>query len=1771
MMKRLQQWKRALALLAACMMAFTLLPAGAFAQMAEEPFSFAVQWTDAQGAVQSAPAARMTYEGFTDCFWVQVPQDAPLDALTLQALDLTGVYTFDLNGQVLPPMLDAGASLTNTEPAVVTGVTADGLSTTLVYLYVSTFTALPDPPQQLPAQEALVTVKYQTADGQAVASDTYEQLADGVHEVFAWPEDLQQGYELTGSMSQTVTVQGGVATPAEVVFIYQQAQQPAPVSVEVTVRFVDENDLPLAQDQVLELGEGAHTVSALQLDGYQLMGEASRVVIVTAEGASETLVTFRYQSLATEIPTEAPTMIPTQAPTEIPTEIPTEMPTEIPTQAPAQALLTVRYLDLAGNPLADAQTFFLEDGTYPVLALQLDGYQLVSDEAVLVNVAGGVAVPAAVDFYYQPAQTQAPTESPTEMPTQIPTEAPTEIPTEIPTEAPTQAPTSPDGKEYVTEVCVRYWSDEGEIVAEDTYQKLVEGENIVTPDPQDLLENFVLMEPYSIVVTVKNGVADQATVVFYYEYQSQPIQVFTPVPSLEPTQAPSAPQVVPVTVTYLNADDGTAVAESTQAACQVGQTTMVSPAIDPELLGLELVSDGQVAVYVDENGVASPGEVVFLYRLASAGTDAVQLPVWYYSKDRNVAIASPTTFTCYPGENQVTPNPIDMPAGVYELADDAVKIVTLTENGLSQDHVVFYYQVAPVQVTVRYVCDGKEIWASEQVSCPAGSTAITPNTQGLDPDYALSGAETVNVWVDENGADPAEVTFTYTYTPSKPAPKVAFVNVDYVGADGSVFYNTVATCFENAANRVEVDWNAAAASGYAQIDLQGDAAYDVTVDENGVASPAQITFTFGHAAQATQTPAPAVEEGLVPVYYRTREGQDVASRQMVQCQVGNNLVEANPVDLRDGYVLDDESEKYVTLDEAGTATPAEIVFYYKALPQATASPLPYTVEPMDGYGYPTGNGTNFRNVPSTSASEVLRQVDKSDLAHVSGRLENSQGEEWYLVEFDDQQGFIKGSVLRLLSEEEIAALFHYTLAPTQEPTPAPTPIPDGVAIDLWAYTNAGSVGFRKEAKVNNSTLIKRVDKNTKLWVYSSETIDDQKWYNVMVNGREGFILAEYVTLYSREESEQLQAQFASPMPTQEPTPSPTPEMTATPEATATPAPTTAPESAAPSPTQTAAPTQTIAPTATPAAYKGYAITQWQVALRTGVTEDTTIEWLSADSLVYVSAQTYVDGAAWSSVQAMASRNFGFVADEALRYITAEEAQPYLDRLQEPQPTATATPAPVQQEGYAMTLGDGVPLRAFPDALGEIYLLIPYGQVAMVRGQAYVNGETWHMVQYNGQWGYVREDQMRMLSQAEAEAYLQSQQATPIPDVTAAPTTEPISENSMSSYGHVQSNAKVNLRAQPSKSAQRLRLLDNNAFALVLGTVTNSEGTWYHVSQAGTEGYIHGDYFKALTLGELTAFLQSKEYLDANSSSSSTGSNSDQIQPVEDYNKTVWKNPALNVSYEPFNPYATPTPNPEQLPTATATLAPTASPSPTPELAPVGIETPAPTEKTGGGSLLPLVLGLLAVGGLGGGAYYVIKSKENERRREAVRAQQAQRARAAAQPQTQAARNNFASQGQNPAARQNAAAQPQTQAARQTPAAGQMRPYGQQSAPFMPPSASPRPAQPGAAQQAQNQAARLSQDTNPYRPVTQRQADAYRAAQVSGETQRYRPVQPGAAQQADAQATQAYQPVSRTASAQDSPYRPAQPQQPAAPAQTNGTASAAQRHRRSERHQNQDRS
>ena len=1706
---------RILALLLALMIVLPLGVGSALGEMnMNVQYFITVSWIDGNFISHTAQANPVQIPGYEDCYWVQVGRDAPMDGLQLDIADFSGQYAefSPAPGTLLPPVADAGDSIDMGDRYVeIMAKTADGQPGALIYLYVSTVTDSP----MLPP----------------------------------------------------------VVTEAP----------PAPVQpVSVNIHYVDEQGTRIADSTTQVVEEGTWPVYANPInlpENYHLNGNNYQNVTVGQFGADMTDVYFYYRY-------EKPVVQPVS--------------------------VNVHYVDEQGTRIADSTTQMVEEGTWPVYANPInlpENYHLNGNNYQNVTVGQFGADMTDVYFYYR-------------------------------YEKPVVQPVS---------VNVHYVDEQGTRIADSTTQMVEEGTWPVYANPINLPENYHLNGNNYQNVTVGQFGADMTDVYFYYRYEvpatpaptqgtirvrllevssnrelyaydtqvtlgqvndiyadlsrlpgeyvpagdvwlqievdafgnANPAPVFyfisnaTPVPTQAPapTETPFVAQPARVPVLYLSVEDGLPVAMDGTAVCQPGQATDVYPNPVNLIDGFVLVSEPVITVHVDAFGQPDQSEIVFLYQNVGGGEEqptvtSQDITVWYYSLDMQ-QIASPTRFTCFPGVNQVSPAPFDLKAG-YELIGDSVQYVELNENGLSATDITFYYQQvyrptpAPVDVRVQYLStDGFAVAQEQYVSCAWGQdTLIQANPRDLLADYVLEGSAQATVRVDDQGASPNPVIFYYRYVPNVPAPKIALVPVKYVRPDGvTAFYTYTETCVEGMDNIIRVDLSRME-PGY---ELASDAQVQVVVNSDGSFYPTEVVFQFRNEVNA-----------YVTVYYQDFEGRNVASYQQQLCFVGNNSIMAQPLDLQGGYTLIGDNTQNVVLSQDGMLTPGAVVFRY----QYTATPLPGTPTPFpfeytaqNGYCYPKNDNINFRSEPSTALNtSIISQVSRRDLAQIRGRVRNAQNEIWYHVSIGGQEGFLKETVVRVLTDAEVAALFNYTLAPTQVPTPAPTPIPDGAAIDRWALTNAGGLNFRREPKTGNN-VIRQISKNARVWVYSSQTVDGEKWYKVQVNGTEGYLMAKYLNVYSQQESDLLQQQLASPMPTQVPPPTQAP---------------TLPPTQIPLYTPTLMPTQipTLAPTATPAPYRGYAITLWMAALRTGISQgdESVLEMLPADSLVYVEWQNTVEGVTWSSVQSMRTNARGFMLHEGLRPITAEEASYYLNAMQ---PSQTATPEPIQEEGYAMTLGDGVPMRSFPDTNGEIMQLLPYGAVVSVRGQMYDGGTGWHMVQYNGDWGFIRQDQLRMMSQAEVDAYEQSVMTTPLPIPSQAPTAAPITQDSLSSYGHVKSNSgRVNLRSNPSTDSTRIRLLDNYAFALVMGTVETEDGIWYHVSQAGTEGYISGEYFKVLSLGELSQFLQSKEYLNANQSntSSSTGNTTTQIQPVEDYNQTVWQNPALNASYEPFNPYVTPSPNPEVLPTATPTRAPT--PSPTVYIAPVGplsgLNTPAPTTTRQGGSPWPWVLLVIALAGIGAAVYaYNIHRKNEQRRRQAMRAQQARQARAAAAAQPQMRR------APNQSMQATRAYQAPPSASYMPPQGGSPRPaqmprpdYTSQGTGRFPRTQAPAPQQGG-----------VPATTNPFRPVTQRQADAYRASleararkqaeggeaqgyahpSVRQETQRFDPAQANASLQQSQrfapvrQETQAYQP----ARAPQAPQAH-QPSQETRTYQTFGAAQSPvthQRQRRADRYQN----
>jgi len=1304
------------------------------------------------------------------------------------------------------------------------------------------------------------------------------------------------------------------------------------------------------------------------------------------------------------------------------------------------------------------------------------------------------------------------------------------------------------------DITIQYVDASFQVLATET-RTLQPGANTVRPDAAHVPAGYTLTGQGEYTVTVSSQGADQPLITFVYE---------APAVVTEPPVQP-----VDITIEYIDTDFQPLGSET--RTLQPGASTVrPDPSYVPE--GYTLTGQGEYTVTVTAQGADQP-LVTFMYEAPAVVTEppipSVDITVEYVD-EAGLPVADSQRKTLQPGTTTLSADPVNLLPG-YVLTSPGSVEVTVDRNGASVNPVRFIYKLSPpvsqpVTIVIRYVdASGAPVASPGEVTLGEGKHPVSPAPADLMEGYALmEGEDAVKyVTVTNNTASPEALQFVYAQavaaspTPP-PAINVPLVSVVYKTETGLVLYSLTVPCREGEETVIPVDLSRV---DTAVFELVGEASYTITVDAAGNPSQREVVFLFKDISVKTAT---------IQVHYRDESGRTLAPSQSLTLQAGTIQVEPSPEGLPAGYTLQSASPVEVTLSQSGALSHEEVAFIYALPPTPSPSPavtaeptaLPFDVTTMDRYAYPTGDNINFRSSPdSTLKDNIIATLSQKDLAHVLGVVKNRQGEDWYLIEVNGQEGFLKATVARLLEFNEVAAIFGWTPTPSPKPTPSSDPMTDGEIIDRWAeVTSRGGVNFRARP-TTSSTLLSKLETGERFWVYTQQTVGQDVWYSIMANGKTGYVVASYTRLFTQQESEQYQAVLASPMPY-----------------AATPTPTLAPETAAPA---TASPTPALAPTVspTPAAYHGPALTIRQTALRTGVSrqDEPVMEILETGALVQVWSQTWIGSEGWSQVQVMADKQVGYVPNAALRYIDEQEAAYYLAQLA-PQPTISLSPTrqPDQRTGHSITRGQNVPLRTFPDTNAQILSLLDESVVVAVRGQEYVAGTTWDLVQHGSDFGYVRSDQLRVLSATEEQNYLDSLR-TPTP--APASTPQPVTLNSPSSYGYVTAD-RVRLRSGPSTTSTDIKMMNKDAFALIYGSSVEADGTWYHISQDGTVGYIRGDYFSVLPMGQLASYLSSPAYLNANTANlpaQGTYQQPGQITPLENYNATVWQNPSLiNASYEPFNPLGSPTPAVEAIVSPT----PESSPSPTPTLLTVeGFEEPPEEKKGGGFNTVLLTVGLLAV--LGGGGYYAYHLYNQNQKRAAARAAQrrAQAAQQAGQPQTRpAAPSPYAPP--RPGAQGTQAYRPQGAPPQQP---GQP-PAQQGTQVFRPQGAPPQqPGQPPAQQGTQTFRPQGTPPQQPGQPPAQQGTQTFRPqgtppqqpgqSPVQQGTQTFRPQgappqQPG--QPPVQQGTQTFRP--QGAPPQQPGTQPYQPARPATPP-VEGTQPQAdqtpteQRRRRSDRHGN----
>lgn len=1236
-----------------------------------------------------------------------------------------------------------------------------------------------------------------------------------------------------------------------------------------------------------------------------------------------------------------------------------------PTQAPVQPVpVPVRYVDEYGAVIYETSVLCYPDQPNAVLADMnaIPGYNITSNGWVDVWVDAYGANPSSVIFQCERIVVETP--------------------------APTEIPVQP------VDVPVLYVDEYGQVL----YQTSVvcqPNRDTTIQARADVVPGYRIVGDTRMIVWVDSHGAAPSSVVF----QCEQIVVETPVP----TEKPINPVNVPVV--YVDAYGNTIY--QTSVRCYPDQPTSVLADMNV-IPGYNVVSQGWVDVWVDENG-AHPSSVVFTCEPVIVATEVpvqpVNVPVLYVDEYGRTIFE--TSVLCQPFQDSTIRASADDVPG-YQIVGESRKIVWVDAHGATPATVVFTCEqiVVPteapaqsVRVSVFYMDAQNNVLHETSILCPPNQTTTIVADANAVPGYQIRGQSWADVWVDVNGAVPEVVVFdcepivTATAAPSN---KPVSIPVIYRDSSGAVVYETTTVCNPNGVTAVYAD--AGVVPGYTII---GEKWVDVRVDASG-AVPATVIFEC--VKNETSAPSVTVASAQVMVVYQTERGLPLDT-QFVTCYSDRkNIITPNSV-MVSGYQLTSQESFTITVNEQSQPSQQLVTFVYREVP---VGPVEAQVEIVYQY----------LGVTTVQYSQTVREGEANRIAPDLNRIP-------------------AGYTLQDASPVTVTVAHDGSVQPdcvvfALEQLPVETPIPQGEMINRLGQINAARTAVRRVPSLSGNDPVQRLAKGTMVYVLREElNASGESWMRVLIDGQQYFILSSLLDVLTSRESElYMSSLFATPVPPMTADQLDHPQGTQPGEPTPEMLPTLTPAPWFPEllPTQipTAAllpdmPTQKPTATPTPAPYYGYALTTQRVALRTtiGNRETDILMLLEPNTLVVVTQPGYdpATGEPWSVVTTL-DFAMGMLPDSSLRRINDQEAKYYLDLWEQAQATPiptlppTSTPEPVQIHGLAASVGDHVPYRNMPSEFSVIMGELMQDEVVYVSGQQYVDNMAWHLVQYGSQWVYVRADMLRMLTREEEDAYLSQPDETPAPTLVIEP--QPYDPAGLSSYGYVW-DTSVNFRKSPSTSAGRIRTLRQYAFCLVLGSSQQSDGTWYHIDYNGTEGYVHGDYFKQMSINELEEFLNSDEYRQGISNNTSTNTNQNHttgtggIISAEDQIVNQWTDPnsGLNVSYAPFNPFATPEPLEESMPTIRpmATPAPTGTPTlaPLPTLGPIY---PTVEETDNGwpwGWLVAAALIIVA----GSGIYVWLKIRENKRMMAQRAAQRrAQAARAEARPYARSAPNGM---------------------------------------------------------------------------------------------------------------------------------------------------------------------
>ena len=804
-------------------------------------------------------------------------------------------------------------------------VTVDGNGNPSQYSVTFTYRALP--------QNADITVYYQTEDGMSLGGTTVTIASNNGDYICA--QDIN-GYQLISEGSVYVTVDGnGNPSQNPVIFTYRVLPQ----SADITVYYQTEDGSSLGGTTATIASNNGDYIYAQEINGYQLVSEASVYVTVDGNGnPSQNPVIFTYRAL------------------------------------PQSADITVYYQSEDGSSLGGTTvTIASNNGDY-IYAQEINGYQLISEGSVYVTVDGNGnpsqnpviftyrALPQSADItvYYQ-------TEDGSSLGGTTVTIASNNGDT-IYAQVINGYQLVSEGSVYVTvdgngnpsqnpviftycalpqsaDITVYYQTEDGSSLGGTTVT--IASNNGDTIYAQEI-NGYQLVSEGSVYVTVDgNGNPSQNPVIFTYR---------------------ALPQSADITV-YYQTEDGSSLGGTTVTIASNSGSDIYAQ----DISGYQVIGDSSAYVTVDAYGNSSQNPVIFTYRVLPQSAD---ITVYYQTEDGSSLSGTTVTIASNSGSDIYAQE-----ISGYQIVGESNIYVTVDAYGNpSQNPVVFTYRALPqsVDITVYYQTeDGASLGGTTlTIASNSGSDIYAQEISG----YQVVGDSSAYVTVDDYG-NPSQNPVVFTY---RELPQSADITVYYQAEDGSSLGGTTVTIASNSGS----DIYAQDISGYQVV---GESSVYVTVDAYGNPSQNPVIFTYHALPQSAE----------ITIYYQAEDGSSLGgtivtiasgSGDTIYAQEisGYQLIgESSVIVTVDAY--GNPSVNPVIFNYRALPESAEVLILY-TLPDGTeinrttlaiARGESRTITPdlLNGYQLVAGTETQF-----TVTVDALGNIDKTQITFIIERI-----------------------------------------------------------------------------------------------------------------------------------------------------------------------------------------------------------------------------------------------------------------------------------------------------------------------------------------------------------------------------------------------------------------------------------------------------------------------------------------------------------------------------------------------------------------------------------------------------------------------------------------------------------------------------------------------------------------------------------------------------------------------------------------------------------------